>query len=53
MSLQPGPASQGFQKELASTTLPVGGASKEKEKEIPPDATDKAPKSRVQINLKP
>ena len=41
MSLQPGPASQGFEKELASTTLPVGGAFKEKEKEIPLEATDK------------
>ena len=52
-SLQLGAASQGFEKELASTTLPVGGASKEKEKKIPPEAIDKAPKSRVQIKLKP
>ena len=52
-ALQPGAASQGFEKEPASTTLPVGGASKEKEKEIPPEATDKAPKSGVQIKLKP
>ena len=51
--LQPGAASQGFQKELVSTTLPVEGASKEKEKEIPLEATDKAPKSRVQIKFKP
>ena len=51
-SLQPGAASQGFEKELASTTLLVGGASKEKEKEIPPEAIDKATKSRVQIKLK-
>ena len=50
---QPEAASQSFAKELASTTLPVGRASKEKEKEIPPEATDKAPKSRVQIKLKP
>ena len=50
---QPEAASQSFAKELASTTLPVGGASKEKEKEIPPETTDKAPKSRVQIKLKP
>ena len=35
-SLQPEVASQSFEKELASTTLPVGGASKEKEKEVPP-----------------
>ena len=54
-ALQPGATSQGFKKELASTTLPVGGASKEKEKEkeIPPEAADKAPKSRVPIKLKP
>ena len=52
-SLQPGAASQGFEKELASTTLPMREASKEKEKEIPPEATDEAPKSRVQIKLKP
>ena len=50
---QPEAASQSFAKELASTTLPIGGASKEKEKEIPPEATDKEPKSRVQIKLKP
>ena len=52
-SLQPGATSQSFAKELASTTLPVGGASKEKEKEIPPEATDKASKSKLQIKLKP
>ena len=52
-SLQPRVASQNFEKELASTTLPVGGASKEKEKEILPEATDKAPKSKPQIKLKP
>ena len=52
-SLQLGAASQSFEKELVSTTLPVGGASKEKEKEIPPEATDKTPKSKVQIKLKP
>ena len=52
-SLQPGAASQSFEKELASTTLPVKGASKEKEKEVSPESTDKAPKSRVQIKLKP
>ena len=46
-------ASQGFEKELASTTLPMGGASKEKEREISPEATDKALKSRVQIKFKP
>ena len=52
-SLQPRAASQNFEKELASTTLPVGGASKEKEKEIPLEATDKALKSKLQIKLKP
>ena len=52
-ALQLGAASQDFKKELTSTTLPVEGASKEKEKEIPPETTDKAPKSRVQIKLKP
>ena len=52
-ALQPGAASQDFEKELASTTLLVVGALKEKEKEIPPEAADKAPKSRLQIKLKP
>ena len=56
-SLQLGAASQGFEKELVSTTLPVGGASKEKEKEkekeVPPETTDKASKSNLQIKLKP
>ena len=51
-ALQPGVASQGFEKERASTTLPVEGASKEKEKEIPPEAADKAFEPRVQIKLK-
>ena len=50
---QPGAASQSFEKELASTTLPMGGASKEKEKEIPPESTDKASMSKLQIKLKP
>ena len=52
-AFQPGAASQDFEKELASTTLPVERALKEKEKEIPPKAADKAPKSRLQIKLKP
>ena len=43
---------QNFEKELALTTLPVEGTSKEKEKEIPPEAIDKAPKSKLQIKLK-
>ena len=52
-TLQHEAASQNFEKELASTTLPVEGAPKEKEKEIPPKAADKASKSRIQIKLKP
>ena len=52
-ALQPGTASQSLEKELASTTLPVGGASKEKEKEIPLEAIDKAPKSKLELKLKP
>ena len=51
-AFQPGAAFQGFEKELALTTLPVRGTSKEKEKEIPPEAANKAPKSRVQMKLK-
>ena len=50
---QSGAASQSFEKELALTTLLVGGASKEKEKEIPPVSTDKASKSKLQIKFKP
>ena len=46
-------ASQDFEKQLASVTLLVEGALKEKEKEIPLEATDKAPKSKPQIKLKP
>ena len=48
---QPGAASQD-EKQLASTTLLVEGALKEKEKEVPPETADKAPKSRLQIKLK-
>ena len=50
---QPGVASQDFEKQLASFTLPVEWALKEKEKEIPLEAADKAPKSKLQIKLKP
>ena len=50
---QPGVASQEFEKQLASVTLLVEGALKEKEKEIPPEAADKVPKSKLQIKLKP
>ena len=46
-ALQPGVVSQRFEKDLALTTLPMGGASKEKDKEVPPKAADKAPKSKL------
>ena len=52
-ALQPGVNSKDFEKQLASTSLPVERAFKEKEKEILPEAADKAPKSRLQIKLKP
>ena len=41
-ALQPGAASQDFEKQLASVTLPAEGSlkEKEKEKEIPPEAAD-------------
>ena len=52
-ALQSGAASQDFEKQLASVTLLVEGALKEKEKEIPLEAVDKAPKSKPQIKLKP
>ena len=50
---QPGTASQNFEKQLASVTLPVEGSLKDKEKETPPKASDQAPKSKLQIKLKP
>ena len=46
-ALQPGAASQTFEKDLALTTLLVGGASKEKDKEVAPEAVDKALKSKL------
>ena len=49
--LQPGAASTSFEKDLASTILPMGGASKDKE--VPPETTDKTSKSKLQIKLKP
>ena len=52
-ALQLGAASASFEKDLASTILPVGGASKEKDKEVPPKPANKAPKSKLQIKLKP
>ena len=50
---QVGAASQSFEQALALTTLPVGGASKEKNKEVPLEAVDKAPKAKLQIKFKP
>jgi len=50
---QDGAASQSFEQALASTTWPVGEVPKEKEKVIPPEAADKAPKTKLQIKLKP
>ena len=50
---QLGATSQSFEQALASTTLPVGGAFKEKNKEVPPEVADKAPKAKIQIKLKP
>ena len=52
-ALQLGAASARFEKDLASTILPMGGASKDKDKEVPPETTDKASKSKLQIKLKP
>ena len=52
-TLQPGAASQDFEKQLASVTLPIEGSLKEKEKKIPHKAVDQAPKPNVQIKLKP
>ena len=52
-ALQPGAASQDFEKQLASVTLPTEGSLKEKEKETPPEAADQALKSKLQIKSKP
>ena len=52
-ALQVGAVSQDFEKQLASVTLPAEGSLKEKEKETPPEAADQAPKSKLQIKLKP
>ena len=46
-----GPASQNFEKDLASTILPAGEASKEKEKDVPPQETAKVPPPKLQIKL--
>ena len=45
-ALQPEAASQDFEKQLASVTLPAKGSLKEKEKETPPEVADQAPKSK-------
>ena len=50
---QPGTAFQDFEKQLALVTLPVQGSLKGKEKETPPKVVDQAPKSKLQIKLKP
>ena len=50
---QPEAASQDFEKQLALVTLSAEGSLKEKEKEAPPEAADQAPKSKLQIKLKP
>ena len=50
---QPGTASQDFEKQLALVTLPAQGSLKGKEKETPPEAADQAPKSKLQVKLKP
>ena len=50
---QPEAASQDFEKQLASVTLPAEGSLKEKEKKSPPEAANQAPKSKLQIKLKP
>ena len=50
---QPEAASQDFEKQPALVTLPTEGFLKEKEKETPPKAADQAPKSKLQIKLKP
>ena len=52
-ALQPEAASQDFEKQLALVTLSAEGSLKEKEKEAPPEAADKASKSKLQIKLKP
>ena len=52
-ALQPRATSQDFEKQLALVNLPAEGSLKEKEKEIPPEAANQAPKSKLQIKLKP
>ena len=49
---QDGAASQSFEQDLASTTIPVGEVPKEKEKVVPPEAANKVSKGKLQIKLK-
>ena len=46
-ALQLGAASQDFEKQPASVTLPAEGSLKEKEKKTPPEAADQAPKPKL------
>ena len=51
-----GAASQGFELALASVTMPIDEAPKEKEEVAPPEASiqaDKTSKNKLQIKLKP
>ena len=50
---QPRTTSQDFEKQLALVTLPAQGSLMGKEKETPPEVADQAPKSKLQIKLKP
>ena len=50
---QDGATSQSFEQALALTTLHAGGAFKEKDEKVPPEAADKALKAKLQIKLKP
>ena len=52
-ALQAGAASPEFEKQLASVTLPTEGSLKEKEKKTSLEVADQAPKSKLQIKLKP
>ena len=50
---QSGAASQDFEKQLVSVTLPAEGLFKGNEKETSLEVADQAPKSKLQIKLKP
>ena len=54
--LHGGATSQGIEMALASVTIPVEGALKEKEEVAPPEAAiqaDKTSKNKLQIKMKP